>query len=58
MGKAPHTCESCGKCCLVYEVGGCKHLGWKNGKSYCKDYENRPQECKDYPKDGCCENLR
>ena len=27
----------------------CKHLGWKDGKSYCAIYENRPEECRAFP---------
>ena len=26
----------------------CKHLGWKDGKSFCKIYKTRPVVCKKY----------
>jgi Fe-S-cluster containining protein len=26
----------------------CIHLGWDNGKSYCKIHETRPVVCKEY----------
>lgn len=32
-------------------IFNCTRLKWKDGKSYCSDYENRPDFCKKFPED-------
>lgn len=33
--------------------GKCKHLGFKNGKHYCKIYADRPEWCKKFNEKDC-----
>lgn len=33
--------------------GKCKHLGYKNGKHYCKIHSKRPKWCREFNEEHC-----
>jgi len=42
-------CRSCGACCRL--LFRCPHLIMEHGKSSCRVYERRPQNCRVFPMD-------
>jgi Fe-S-cluster containining protein len=36
------------KISLTFKVGICQHLGYDDGKAFCRNHENRPWACRNY----------
>lgn len=46
-------CNRCGQCCIGKTYSepriDCPNLEFKEGKAFCKIYEDRPESCRDFP---------
>jgi len=48
-------CNRCGECCVLRidkETGKkiyCEHFEFRDGKGFCKIYEDRPKNCRIFP---------